>query len=302
MTYRFITRESSNYNLSSVINALGINRSSYYKWFESYKNKEIKNNYIIHVLDRIMDIYYTSFGIYGSPKITYLLRKEGFKISQKTVLKYMHILGIQSIVKTNFPKKTTTLTEQEKKLINNLIKNIDITRPNQVWVSDITYIKTKKDGWVYLASILDLYSRKIIAWEVRDNMKKELVIDVLKKAYKKRRPPKLLIVHSDKGTQYRSHDYRNLLIKHHSIFSYTSLNHSCDENSNQESFHSLIKKEWIYNKSLYTIDDVKRECFQYIEGFYNTRRIHSSIGYLTPNQFEKNHFSSKTPSESCPLS
>lgn len=96
----------------------------------------------------------------------------------------MNILGIQSTVKSSFPNKSSTLSKEEKKLINNLIKNISITRPNQVWVSDITYIQTINDGWVYLASIMDLYSRKIIAWEVRDNMKKELVIDVLKKAYK----------------------------------------------------------------------------------------------------------------------
>ena len=161
----------------------------------------------------------------------------------------MHILGIKSSVYTSFSKHNSNLTDKEKSLIENLVKDFPISNINQVWVPDITYIKTKYDGTVYLASIMDLYSRKIIAWEVSTNMKKELVMNVFKKAYKIRKPDNIVIVHSDKGSQYRSFAYRRFLIKNHCVFSYTSLKHSCDENANQESFHSLIKKSVFTKKN-----------------------------------------------------
>ena len=237
-----------------------------------------------------MDIYKDSNHIYGSPKITQTLRKEGFNISQKQVWKFMNILGIKSSVYTTFSKQKSSLSDSEKRLIENYIKDFPINSINQIWVCDITYIKTKFDGFVYLASIMDLFSRKIIAWKVSDNMKKELIIDAFNIAYSSRKPKDIVIVHSDKGSQYRSKLYRKTLVKHHCVFSYTSLNHSCDENANQESFHSLIKKEHLYQIDLFTIDDVKRECFKYIEGFYNSKRIHSSLNYLSPNEFENQLF------------
>lgn len=203
----------------------------------------------------------------------------------------MSLLGLQSIVYSSFHKKNSTLTEQETSLINNLIKDFPLSNINQIWVSDITYIKTKIDGTVYLASIMDLFSRRIIAWKVSFSMKKDLVIDVFESAYKFRKPSNIVIVHSDKGSQYRSFLYRQTLVNHRCVFSYTSLHHSCDENANQESFHSLLKKEHLYHKDLFTIDDVIRECQEYIEGFYNIKRIHSSLNYLSPIEFEKQLFS-----------
>ena len=185
-----------------------------------------------------------------SPKISAILRKEGFKISQKTVLSFMHILGIKSSVSSSFPKHNSSLADSEKSLIENLIKDFPLSSINQIWVFDITYIKTRKEGTVYLASIMDLFSRRIISWKVSRSMKKELVLDVFSLAYKFRNPQNIVIIHSDKGSQYRSFAYRKLLIINHCVFSYTSLDHSCDENAYQESFHSLIKKEWLYQKNL----------------------------------------------------
>lgn len=272
-----------------------LNRSSYYSHNSSVENKLKKLEYELFICQRIYHIYLDSNGIYGSPKITALLRKEGIKISQKSVWQYMVILGIQSSVYSKFKHHFSSLTEKEKSLIINLIKDFPLTNINQVWVSDITYIKTKRNGTVYLASIMDLFSRRIIAWKVSDNMKQELVIDVFNMAYNFRKPSNVVIVHSDKGSQYRSYLYRQTLIKNNCVFSYTSLNHSCDENANQESFHSLIKKEHLYQIDLFTIDDVKRECQVYIEGFYNSKRIHSALNYLSPIEFEKQPFSQKPP-------
>lgn len=305
MIFSFITRESSNYPISNICDSLDINRSTYYAHNEAIENMLKKLEHINFICQRIYTIFLESHGIYGSPKIAAILRKEGIKISQKTVLKYMNILGIKSLVYENFKPHKSNISDQELSLIVNLIKNFTLTDINQVWVCDITYIKTKYDGTVYLASIMDLFSRKIIAWKVSSNMKKDLVIEVFKLAHASRKPIHIVIVHSDKGSQYRSYLYRKTLIDHNCVFSYTSINHSCDENANQESFHSLIKKEWLYNKNLFTLHDVVRECQEYIEGFYNSKRIHSSLGYLSPIEFEKQHFSkknSKTPSKMCPKS
>ena len=208
----------------------------------------------------------------------------------------MALLGIKSIVSKSFPKKISRITSKEKSLIVNLIKDLDITHINQVWTTDITYIKTLNEGTFYLITFIDYYSKKVVAWGLFENQKTDKIIIVLKKTIKRRKPKPGLIIHSDKGAQMRSKEYRKFLSNHNFIFSYTSLNHSCDENAAQESFHSLLKKEWLYQKKLYTFEDAYREIYNYIEGFYNSIRIHSSLGYISPNSFEKNIKIENTPS------
>ena len=207
----------------------------------------------------------------------------------------MRLLGIKSIVAKKFTKKISRISNEEKKLIVNLIKDLDINCINQVWTTDITYIKTIKEGNFYLISYLDYYSKKVVAWNLFEFQKAEQVIIVLQKAIKIRKPSPGIIVHSDKGSQMRSKLYRDFLKSNNMVFSYTSLNHSCDENAAQESFHSLLKKEWLYQKELYTFEDAFREIYNYIEGFYNPIRVHSSIGYLSPIDFEKSLSTTQNP-------
>lgn len=280
---------SDKYSISLMCNVLNISRASFYHHFY-YSDNETKNKKKAKLLIRIAQIYYKSKMIYGAPRIKSILCKEGLNISVKTVNKYMNLLGIKSIVYLNYPKSNNKLSDEEKSLILNRIKDLNIIRPNQVWTTDITYIKTKNEGFVYLSSIIDLYSRKVIAWNVGRNMKKELVIKTLLMAFKNRNFPIDVIIHSDKGSQYRSHAFRELVVQHNCLYSYTSFHHSCDENANQESFHASLKKEWLYRKSFNTLNDVKRAVFEYIEGFYNNNRIHSSLGYLSPIQFEFQYF------------
>lgn len=211
----------------------------------------------------------------------------GLSISVSTVSRAMNTLGIKSIVAKKFPKKISRITGDEKKKIINLIKTLNITHINQVWTTDITYIKTINEGTFYLISFIDYFSKKVIAWNLFDRQKSEQIIIVLKSAIKKRKPNPGIIIHSDKGSQLRSKEYRKFLSNHNMVFSYTSLNHSCDENAAQESFHALLKKEWLYHKKLYNYEDAYREIYNYIEGFYNPIRIHSSIGYVSPDTFEK---------------
>ena len=244
----------------------------------------------------ILSIYADSKGIYGAPKIKKYLERKHIFISVRTVNNYMRILGIKSIViKSYRNKQMSRLSDEDKALIVNLTKNLKINHPNQVWTTDITYIKTVYDGTLYLVTFIDQFSKKVIAWNLGFKMDSELINSTLSQAILNRNPLPGLIVHSDKGSQFRAKSYRLILSQHNFVYSYTSLNHSCDENAAQESFHSLIKKEWLYQYTLYHYSDTKQLIFEYIEGFYNTTRIHSSLGYLSPLEFEEIYFSSKNP-------
>lgn len=283
---------SDTYSISLMCKVFNVSRASFYHYFYYSKNN---HDYFINLLIRITQIFFDSKMIYGAPRITAVLRSEGLSISSKTVAKYMNLLNLKSIVSSSFPRKQSKMSDYEKSLIKNLIKDLVVSRPNQVWTTDITYIKLSNGSFVYLSSIIDLFSRKVIAWNVGPSLKKELVIETLNNAFKSRHYPKNVIIHSDKGSQYRSYEYRHIISKHHCLFSYTSFNHSCDENSNQESFHASLKKEWIYLNSYDSLESVRKGIFEYIEGFYNSFRIHSSLGYLSPTSFELNYFNSNPP-------
>lgn len=202
----------------------------------------------------------------------------------------MHEIGIRSIVSKKFVKRKSRMSDDMKELIVNYIKDITIYRINQVWTTDITYIKTINEGTFYLITFIDYYSKKVVSWGLYENQKTDKVLKTLALAVRSRNPSPGLICHSDKGSQMTSYAYRRYLSKHNFVFSYTSINHSCDENAAQESFHAQLKKECIYLTKIYTFEDAYRVIYDYIEGFYNSQRIHSSIGYLTPNEFEKIYF------------
>lgn len=203
-------------------------------------------------------------------------------------------MGIKSIVSAKFPKKINTMPKKEKELMINLIKDLKVNHINQVWTTDITYIKTINEGTFYLISFIDYYTKEVISWGLFNNQKTDKILTVLKNAIKKETPLPGLIIHSDKGSQMRSKEYRKFLKGKNFIFSYTSLHHSCDENASQESFHAQLKKESIYQQKIYTFEDAYRTIYNYIEEFYNPVRIHSSIGYLAPLQFKK-YIKTKNP-------
>lgn len=249
------------------------------------------------ILIKILEIYWDSNGIYGSPRITAILNKQGINISQKKVSNEMKFLNISSIHSSHFPHRKSTMTAEEKAIIHNLILNLDINRPNQVWTTDITYINTIYDGTLYLISYIDYFSKRIIGWHLSRTQKTSDILIAFNKAVKKRKPLPGLICHSDKGSQFRSKLYRQTIIDHHFLYSYTELNHSCDQNAAQESWHASLKKEWLSTRKLYHFEDAYATIMEYIEGFYNPKRIHSSLGYLSPIDYEKEFFSQKTPSK-----
>lgn len=276
--------ESNIYSLNEICRALDINKNSFLYWKNIGKFNE-KN--VCEFYCNIIQVYSESHGIYGSPRITAVLNRNGIICSRAKVAKAMHLLGIRSIVSSKFPHRESSMTDKEKALIVNLIKDLDINRINQVWTTDITYIKTINEGTFYLISFIDYFSKKVVSWGLFEDQKTDKIISVLQDAIKKRKPSPGLIIHSDKGSQMRSNNYRQFLRDHNFPFSYTELDHSCDQNAAQESFHASLKKEKLYQMKLYNFEDTYRAIFDYIEGFYNPTRLHSSIGYLSPIEFEK---------------
>ena len=240
----------------------------------------------LELYQKIIAVYYENGGIYGAPKIAGALNKSGIKCSVSTVSRAMKLLGIMSIVPKRFRRKASSMTPAEKKLIVNLVKDMKADRVNRIWTTDISYIKTAKEGFFYLITYIDTYSRAVVGWGLESTQTARQVISVLDSAVKHRNPPPGLIIHSDKGSQMRSWEYRVYLKKHKFIASYTSLDHSCDENAAHESFHALIKKECIYQKKPDTYGEAYSMISEYIDNFYNPVRIHSSLNYLSPLDFE----------------
>lgn len=235
-----------------------------------------------------MQIYLGSKRRYGSPKITRVLNKERAlkglgKVSQKRVQRLMNQLGIKSIVIKKYHPygKSSGYTDGE----NILNQDFTTTTINEKWVADITYIYTRIHGWCYLASVEDLHTRKIVGAAFGKKMDTSLVIAALEKAFRQQRPGVGLIFHSDRGTQYTSKVFRKRLEKYHMIQSLSDKGNPYD-NACMESFHSIIKKEYVNHESFESYEEAKLGCFDFIEGWYNRNRIHGSIDYLTPHELE----------------
>lgn len=207
-----------------------MNYSSYHYWKNSGK-KSFENK--VEFLQQVIKEYANLKGYYGAPKITKNLCAKGIKCSVSKVSRAMKTLGIRSIVAEKFVHRKSSMSEEEKSKIVNLIKNLEITGINQVWTTDITYIKTIDEGNYYLITYMDAYSRKIVAWNLEEHQTSNEMIETLKKAVDERNPEPGLIIHSDKGSQMRSESYREFISSHNFAYSYTSLNHSCDENAAQ---------------------------------------------------------------------
>lgn len=236
----------------------------------------------------MLDIYNKSYKTYGSPRITCALREEGFVVARKTIHNYMKELNICSIVHKKFRYKKTCFRDYEYLRLKNFAKETNVFDVNQVWTQDVTYIKLNDGTNAYLASVMDYYSRKVIAYELSKNMTTDLILRVLHKAYEERKPHRGLVLHSDKGAQYRSDKYKDFAYHHKAICSYTRIVFSCADNASQESFHASLKKECLYQRRPQSFEDTRALIFRYIDGFYNPRRLHSKLGFKSPDAFERN--------------
>jgi len=232
----------------------------------------------------IKKIFYQYKSRYGSPRIYNELQKQGIKCGKTKVETLMRQMGLRARKKREF--RITTDSKHNYPIAPNLLnRNFQVDTPNQVWVSDITYIRTM-EGWLYLATVMDLYSRKIVGWAMSKSLSSSTAIDALQMAIRNRRPRKGLVHHSDRGIQYACNSYRRLLKRHHIICS-MSRKGNCWDNSPAESFFSTLKIECIDDRIFLTRARAKREKFEYIEIDYNRKRLHSSISYMSPENYEK---------------
>ena len=272
--------EKRRVSVSGMLKYLGVSRSGYLAWLSRVPSDTQKRKETVKA--KIQDIYDESKQNYGAPKITKELQKDGEIISERTVGKYMKEMGI----KAQWVKPWTITTKDSdfsNELQNILDEEFNPDRPNAVWCSDITYIWTV-DGFVYLTSIMDLYSRKIIAWTLSRTLEVSCVIDTINKAKARRKTDLPLIIHSDRGSQYVSKEYRKATAKMQRSYSKKAFPW---DNACIESFHALIKREWLIRFKIRDYKQAYQLVFEYLEAFYNTKRIHSHCDYMSPNDFEK---------------
>lgn len=268
--------------MSLLCQAMDVSRAAYYEWLDTKPGKrEVENEALRQDVAKAFETYK---GIYGRRRLARVVTLEGQGVSANSIERRMKELSLAGWRPKAF-KKTTT---GDPSLANspNLLKreNITANRPDQVWVTDITYVATK-DGWLYLCVFMDLYSRKVLGWAMDENMKTELVIKAFEMACKSRKPAAGLIVHSDCGGQYKSKKFRRALSRRHVRQSMTHAG-NCYDNAHAESFFGTLKNELIRGVKFQTREEAKAALFEYVEVFYNRIRLHSSIGYQSPEDFE----------------
>lgn len=260
---------------------LGIPRSTYYSFRYKKPSKTAVEREILK--QEIKSIYDDSNGIYGAPKIHKILSKK-FDVSIKRVQRIMSELGLKSVIVKKFKHHTTKVKIEDKDNILN--QDFSTNTINEKWVGDITYIHTIKDGWCYLASVMDLHTKKIVGYAFDKNMTTDLIIRALDNAVIVQKPDEGLIFHSDLGSQYTSSDFSNYTSKNKIIQSFSKKGCPYD-NACIESFHAILKKEEVYRVKYFDFESAKLRLFEYIEGWYNRKRIHGSIGFISPNECEK---------------
>ena len=265
---------------TGMLDFLGVSRSGYRAFLKHRPSEtELRKE---RIQERIQEIYDASHQNYGAPKITRELQKEGERISERTVGIYMREMGIHAQwVK---PWIATTIDSDFSKELHNILnEQFNPDRPNAVWCTDITYIYTH-EGFAYLTSVMDLYSRKIIAWILAPTLEAKYVVEAIELAKARRKTDQPLVLHSDRGSQYVSQAYREATEKFQLSYSHKGYPY---DNACIESFHSLIKREWLNRFRIETHAQAHTLVFEYIEAFYNTVRTHSHCDFMSPDQFER---------------
>ncbi|MEH2614380.1 putative transposase [Bradyrhizobium sp. AZCC 1693] len=282
MSFRFIEDHRDAYPVRLMCAVLDVSAAGYYAWRERPVSQRAAANAAL--LKAIRQVHQDSGGRYGSPRVHAALRVQGRGTSRGRIERLMHRHGIRAIMAS--PRRVrTTDSRHSLPIAPNLIdRNFTTAAPNRIWLADITYIPTA-EGWLYLAAIMDLFSRKIVGWAMRDHMRVELVSSALTMAIQQQRPEAGLIHHSDRGVQYASHDYRAVLSAA-GIIGSMSRKADCYDNAPMESFFHTLKTELAHHRQYKTRAEAQRDIFAFIEGFYNRIRLHSAIGYIAPIEME----------------
>jgi putative transposase len=259
-----------------------VSRAGYYKWLKHKDSKSLLKRR--QLSEKIKTIHKSSRGNYGSPKIHEELKQDGIKVNRKTVEKIMKTENIKAKRKKKF--KATTNSKHNLPVAENLLnRDFTATKANQCWVSDITYCWTE-EGWLYLATFIDIFSRLIVGWSMSSRMTADLVVDAFQMAVNKRGCNISPMIHSDRGSQYASKAFRDEIKKHGCIQS-MSRKGDCWDNAVAESFFSNLKLELVNHEKFKTRQEAMDKIFDYIEIFYNRKRLHSFLNFVSPEQFEK---------------
>lgn len=283
--YEFIRENAEIFSIEKMCQVFQVDRSCYYKWLKKIPTSRALRKVFITL--EICRIYHSSQGTYGSPRIAKELTSIGIKVCRSFVGKIMQEHHLRSVSKLKF-KKTTISSPKHPVAENSLNQNFKVTRQNEVWVSDITYIRTT-EGWTYLTIILDLFDRKVIGWSLSKSMK---AIDTSIAAFKKaqlNRPlvdNQKILFHSDRGVQYSCKDFVNILAKYSQIHQSMSRKGNCYDNAVAESFFKTLKTELVHRNKYTSRIKAEESIFEYIENFYNIRRRHSALGNLTIEEFQ----------------
>jgi putative transposase len=274
---------SADYPVQQLCLALQVRRSGYYRWLKRLPGpRECSNR---QLLECIRQVHQDSRQTYGSPRITRQLRRQNVLCSENRVARLMRVHHIRAKQKRPFRPRTTDSRHNEA-VAPNRLKNISRpVQPDRAWVADITYIWTTA-GWVYLAAVMDLCSRKIIGWSVAQSLETNLVKEALQQAWTSRRPAGGLLHHSDRGVQYASSAFRALLASYQILPSMSAAG-NCYDNAAMESFWSTLKSELIHEQTFHSLPQLRLTIFEYIEIFYNRKRLHSALGYQSPVDFEQ---------------
>lgn len=280
MRYAFIDRHRDSYPVQTLCTALRVSDSGFAAWQQSEgPTKWLSDSKLLQL---IREIHAETKTAYGSPRIYLELKGRGIPASKGRVERLMREHGLRGRHKRRF-KATTDSKHTLPVAPNRLDQNFATECPDQVWTADITYIGTG-EGWLYLAIVLDLYTRQIVGWAMRERMTKDLVIDALRMAWFRRRPQRGLIHHSDRGSQYCSHDFQKELVAYGMLAS-MSRKGNCWDNAPSESFFNSLKNERVHGTRYETRDAARADVFEYIEAFYNRVRRHTSINGLSPVTF-----------------
>ena len=291
MKYAFIKAHRHEHRVRTLCRVIGVHRSGFYAWCRQPLSQRARED--VRQTGLIKQFWLESGGIYGYRKIHDDLREVGEPCGRHRVFRLMRMAKLQS--QTGYRKRRPQHKAGKPSVLtpNRLDRQFDVERPNAAWVTDITYIRTY-EGWLFLAIVLDLFSRKIVGWSMAPRMHTELALQALVMAVWRRRPKQEVIVHSDQGTQFTSGDWRAFL-RDHGLVPSMSRRGNCLDNAVAESFFQLLKRERVKRRIYASREQARQDVFNYIELFYNPKRRHGSSGNLSPVNYEKRYYLNQQP-------
>jgi transposase InsO family protein len=273
---------SGEHDIKLMCETLAASRSGYYQWLRS--EERIRSRQDRALREQIEAVHTQSRGTYGSPRVTAALRAHGTSVGHNRVARLMRKAGLRGRQKARYRVMTTDSRHEHPIAPNRLATQPIPTKADQVWVSDLTYIPTA-EGWLYVAGVLDRCTRRLVGWAMGPNLETSLPASALEMALRQRQPAPGLIHHSDRGVQYASGAYRDLLANHGLVAS-MSRKGNCYDNAAMEAFWSSLKNELVHRRRFLTRDEARTAIFDYIESFYNRTRLHSALGYKSPLDYE----------------